>query len=264
MERTLEGRVVLVTGASRGIGAAIANAAAERGAAVALTARSEVRSRLGGSVDQVAIAIRRNGGTALAIRGDIGDEDHRVNLVRTVERELGPVDVLVNNAAAFGTTALADMSLKRFRICMEVNVVAPFRLMQLVVPGMVERRQGWVINISSDASRRPAEGPHPDSGPGASGYGSSKAALELLTRSVAWEVGAAGVAVNALMPSKPVPTPAMLELDPELTDIVTEKSFAHAACLVATVDPGTVNGCILYSEDVLHPELGRRGWLAAT
>lgn len=258
----MHGKVALVTGASRGMGAAIAKALAEQGASVALTARSDPDSRLGGSVDGVADRIRGAGGIAVAVRGDIGDDDVRTTLIRTVAEKLGPIDILINNAAAFGTMPLADMSLKRFRICMDVNVVAPFRLMQLVVPGMAERGRGWVVNISSDASQRPGAGPYADTGPGANVYGTSKAALEHLTRSVAHEFGRSGVAVNALMPSKPVPTPAMLELDPDLTDLVTEESFARAACRVAAVDPAEVNGQVLYSEDVLHPELGVRGWLA--
>lgn len=85
----------------------------------------------------------------------------------------------------------------------------------------------------------------------------------MLTRSVAQEMGRRGLAVNALMPSMPVPTPSMLAHTPELEEMVTEESFAEATLRLAVADPSTTNGKVLYSEDVLHPELGTRGWLAS-
>jgi NAD(P)-dependent dehydrogenase (short-subunit alcohol dehydrogenase family) len=259
----LAGRVVIVTGASRGIGAAIARLMASEGAQVAVAARTLHGGQAPGSAEEVASGIGAAGGRAIAVRCDVTDEDDRIALVETVRRQLGPIDVLVNNAAAFGTLSLADMSLGRFRVCFEVNVFAPYRLMQLVTPEMAQRRRGWIVNITSDASRRPGDGPFRRAGPGASGYGSSKAALEMLTRSVAQEMGEHGLAVNALMPSMPVPTPSMLAHTPQLDEMVTEESFAEATLRLAVADPSTTNGKVLYSEDVLHPELGTRGWLAS-
>ena len=263
----LAGKVAIITGASRGIGEALAVAFAREGAAVAVAARTEdaSESRLPGTIHDVAERIADAGGRALAVRCDVAKEDDRVALVETVRATLGPIDILVNNAAAFGAAPLLDMRLERYRVCYEVNVFAPYRLMQLVVPEMVERGRGWIVNISSDASRRPPEGPYsanPDRG--ATAYGGSKAALEHLTRSVASEFASKGIAVNAILPSMAVPTPSALEVFPVLHESISYEDFVEATLRLATADPAATNGMILYSEDILHPELGRRGWLATT
>jgi NAD(P)-dependent dehydrogenase (short-subunit alcohol dehydrogenase family) len=260
----LAGRVALVTGASRGIGASIAVAFAHEGAAVAIAARTDVPGPDApeGTLADVAAGIERGGGTALPVRCNIGVAEEVEALVARVASELGPVDVLVNNAAAFGTNSLLAMPLRRYRRCFDVNVFAPFLLMQLVVPAMVERGRGWIVNISSDAARRPPPGPYDDAeAVGAPGYGSSKLALEHLTRSVAREYCTAGIAVNALAPSMPVATPSMLSVEPDLDEQVSAESFAEATIRLATCDPRLLTGQVLYSEDVLHPELGTRGWL---
>jgi NAD(P)-dependent dehydrogenase (short-subunit alcohol dehydrogenase family) len=264
MASRLAGRVAIVTGASRGIGAAIADAFAAEGAAVAVAARTDVDATGAnqGSLADVAARIAERGGTALAVRCDVAVADDLVALVERVNRELGPIDVLVNNAAAFGTNSLLAMPVKRFRICYEVNVFAPFRLMQLVMPSMADRGRGWIVNITSDAARRPPPGPYQRADAvGAPGYGSSKLALEHLTRSVAREFCDSGIAVNALTPSMPVATPSMLSVAPDLDEQVSAESFAEATIRLATCDPRELTGQVLYSEDVLHPELGVRGWL---
>ena len=262
---SLVGRVAIVTGASRGIGAAIASALAGGGASVVVAARTQKKgtSRHEGSIEEVCGRIEEAGGSALGVRCDVRSDEDRVVLVERAQEKFGPVDILVNNAAAFGTSSLIDLPLRRFQICFEVNLFAAYHLMQLVLPDMVEGRAGWVLNITSDASRRPMEGPFQGlPGAGGAGDGCSKLALEHLTRAVASEVFVHGVAVNALMPSKPVPTPSMLDVAPQLNDYVTEQSFAEAALRLVTCDPTEVNGMTLYSEDVLHPELGTRGWLS--
>jgi NAD(P)-dependent dehydrogenase (short-subunit alcohol dehydrogenase family) len=256
--------VAVVTGASRGIGASIARAFAAEGAAVAIAARTDVPAPDApeGTLADVAHEITELGGTALVVRCNVASADDLTALVQRVNHELGPVDVLVNNAAAFGTNSLLAMPVRRYRLCFDVNVFGPFLLMQLVVPSMVERGRGWIVNITSDASRRPPPGPYEHADPvGAPGYGSSKAALEHLTRSVAREFCESGIAVNALMPSMPVATPSMLSLEPNLDEQVSAESFAEATIRLSTCDPRELTGQVLYSEDVLHPELGIRGWL---
>jgi NAD(P)-dependent dehydrogenase (short-subunit alcohol dehydrogenase family) len=260
-----EGRVAIVTGASRGIGATIAKALADEGAAVVVAARTQVegQSRHSGSTESVAAQISEQGGTSLSVRCDVANEADRVALVETANQAFGPVDILINNAAAFGTTGLLALSLRRMQLCFEVNLFAAYHLMQLVLPDMVERGEGWIVNITSDASRRPAEGPYSGRpGLGGAAYGCSKLALEFLTRSVASEMFVHGIAVNALMPSMAVPTPSMLDAVSELSEFVTAESFAEATLRLASCDPATCNGQALYSEDVLHPELGTRGWLS--
>ncbi len=268
----LAGRTAVVTGASRGLGAAIASALAAEGAAVALAART-VRpgdDSLPGSVEETAEAIRVAGGRALAVACDVTVDDDLVRLVDSVTAELGPVDVLVNNAAATvpgrpgrrppppgGTSGggaappAVAVPLKAVRTQFAVNLFGPWLLMQLVLPGMVERGAGSVVNVSSEAARMP--------GPPVA-YGASKLALEHLTRSAAAEVAGSGVAVNALAPSLPIATPGLAWMGADHGELVSAESFAEAAVRLILAGPATT-GQVVHSEDVLHPELGRRGWL---
>jgi 7-alpha-hydroxysteroid dehydrogenase len=291
------GRVALVTGASRGIGAALAAAIAAEGAAVACAARTERvwDARLPGTIHDTVDAIRRSGGRAIAVRCDLTVDDDIVDLAATVARELGPVDILVNNAAltvpgrppaqktpaqtapaqtappssaasprAGGPPGFLDFPLNGYRRHFEVDVFAAYRLMQLVLPGMVAARRGSILNITSDASRRPGEGPWPSAGgltPFA--YGGAKAALEHLTQAVAFEMQPHGVSVNALMPSLPVATPGLEATSPGIAASLPMADFCAAALRLLAAPPAQVTGHVAYSEDVLYPELGRRGWLGS-
>jgi NAD(P)-dependent dehydrogenase (short-subunit alcohol dehydrogenase family) len=292
------GRVAIVTGASRGIGAALASALAEEGAAVACAARTEQtwNERLPGTIHETVEAIRSRGGRALAVRCDLTIDDDIVNLVETVSRELGPVDILVNNAAVTApgrppsrpTTApvsepnrsssvastsarphqsstrlgFLDFPLKGYRLHFEVDVFSSYRLMQLVLPAMIEMRRGAILNITSDASRRPAEGPWERAGGTTTfAYGGAKAALEHLTRAVAFEVQSHNIGVNALMPSLPIATPGLRFQSPDPGEEGPMADFCEAALRLLAAPPSETTGYIAYSEDVLHPELGRRGWL---
>jgi 7-alpha-hydroxysteroid dehydrogenase len=282
-------RVALVTGASRGIGAALAAALAAEGAAVACAARTERvwDERLPGTIHDTVDAIRRGGGRAIAVRCDLTVDEDIVDLAATVARELGPVDILVNNAALTvpgrparsapenpaarplspptdraGPPGFLDFPLKGYRRHFEVDVFAAYRLMQLVLPGMIAAGRGAILNITSDASRRPGEGPWPDSaGPTPFAYGGAKAALEHLTRAVAHEMQQYGISVNALMPSLPVATPGLVATSPGVDGQLPMADFCAAALRLLAAPAAQVTGRVAYSEDVLHPELGRRGWL---
>jgi NAD(P)-dependent dehydrogenase (short-subunit alcohol dehydrogenase family) len=284
------GRVALVTGASRGIGASLAAALAAEGAAVACAARTERvwDERLPGTIHDTVDAIRRRGGQAIAVRCDLTVDDDIVDLAATVTRELGPVDVLVNNAALTvpgrppaqaapprapaarppspadraGPPGFLDFPLKGYRRHFEVDVFAAYRLMQLVLPGMIAAGRGAVLNITSDASRRPGEGPWPAAGaPAPFAYGGAKAALEHLTQAVAFEMQPHGVSVNALMPSLPVATPGLVVTSPSTAGQLPMAGFCEAALRLLAAPAAQVTGRVAYSEDVLHPELGQRGWL---
>jgi 7-alpha-hydroxysteroid dehydrogenase len=286
-------RVAIVTGASRGIGAGLAEALAAEGAAVVVAARTEQvwNERLPGTIGDTVARIRAGGGRALAVRADMTVDDDLVNLVETASAEMGPVDILINNAAvtvpgrpssrradvppnpspsapagaaAAHRAGFLQFPLKGFRLHFEVNLFAAYRLMQLVLPGMVERGWGSVLNITSDASRRPGEGPYANAGATTTfAYGGSKAALEHLTRAVAQEMQPHGVAVNALMPSLAVATPGMMFQTAALSEEVSLESFCEAALRLLCTPAAQATGMIAYSEDVLHPELGRRGWLGS-
>jgi NAD(P)-dependent dehydrogenase (short-subunit alcohol dehydrogenase family) len=161
-----------------------------------------------------------------------------------------------------GVRSFLDFPLKGYRLHFEVNVFAAYRLMQLVLPGMIELGRGSILNITSDASRRPGEGPYERAGGTTTfAYGGAKVALEHLTRSVAFEVQPHGIGVNALMPSLPVATPGLLYSTGEFTEQVSMEDFCAAALQLVLEPPEWTTGKVAYSQDVLHPELGQRGWL---
>jgi citronellol/citronellal dehydrogenase len=257
----LEGRVAIVTGASRGIGAAIAQRFAAAGAAVAVSARTEVESdaRLPGTIHETVAAITESGGRALAVRADLSSARDRRRLVETAEAELGPVDVLVNNAAVTWFIPVAEFPARRLELMLEVQVRAPFELAQLVLPGMRERGRGWILNISSGAARHPQGPPYTRPGRGGTVYGMCKAAIERFSTGLASEVHESGIAVNALSPSRVVATPGVVlhRLIPPGAEDRAEPVgvMAEAALALCSGDPRVLTGRVTYSQALLD-ELG--------
>ncbi len=154
------GRRALVTGASRGIGAAVAQRLAAEGADVAITARTaEQHATLAGSLRETAMRLAASGGRVLAITADLSDAEDRARIVPEARAGLGgSVDILVNNAAAAIYQPMLDFLLKRRRLTFEVNVHAPMDLAQAALPAMIELGEGWIVNVSS-ATARPWEPP---------------------------------------------------------------------------------------------------------
>jgi citronellol/citronellal dehydrogenase len=200
----LAGKKALVTGASRGIGAAIAERVAAEGADLVITARTVDRhDHLAGSLTETIERCRRYGGDVTAVAADLADPASRSRIVPDALDALGGrVDVLVNNAAAAIYGPMLDYSSKRARLSLEVNVLAPLELTQAVVPGMVERGEGWVVNVSSATARHAPGPPFRTSGVSAriGFYGASKAALNRLTNAFAVELHGLGVRVNTVEP----------------------------------------------------------------
>jgi 7-alpha-hydroxysteroid dehydrogenase len=274
----LDGRAAIVTGASRGLGRAIALALAAEGATVAVAARTEQvwDERLPGTIGETLAAIEAAGGTAVAIRADVQDADDRRNLVARAKEALGPVTILVNNAAftapgrppvagdaprtprptAAGERAqwpgFVSTPLSAYRRHFEVGVYAAYELMQLVVPDMTEQGGGAIINITSEASRMPGDGPYTDrSDPTLPGYGGNKAALEHLTRCAGFDLQPSRISVTALSPSQAILTPGVAYYAKDFEDMGSEDEFAEAAVRLALVDPDVVTGRTVGHRDVL-------------
>jgi NAD(P)-dependent dehydrogenase (short-subunit alcohol dehydrogenase family) len=183
----LTGQVAVVTGGGRGIGQAIALALAAAGASIAVVARSE------GQLAETTTLIREMGGEAIALVGDVSDRQAVIHMAEQVVQQLGPVDILVNNAGrhhALGPLWLVDPD--EWWKDVECNLFGTFLCMHVILPSMIERRQGRIINISSGAGNLPR--PH------STAYTSSKAAVTRLTESAALSARPYDVSIFAIHP----------------------------------------------------------------
>lgn len=251
-------KTALVTGSSRGIGAALARRLAAEGAAVVVTA-----SQLGpkpnytGSLEETVALIEQAGGRAAAVACDLSDGAARADLVQRASEAIGaPIDILVNNAAAasFANASVSDLDSRRWTF--EVNFHAPFDLIQQALPAMRQRGSGWLLNISSASSSQPAI---PYVGPRAmidalTIYGASKAALERATTGLACELSGSGICANSLAPTAMVLTQdaaafagVLAETHPE--QVESMETMVEAAVALCH---GSLSGLSALSRDVLH------------
>lgn len=196
----LEGRVAVVTGGSRGIGRAIAELLAERGAAVGIAFREREEP-----AREFEEHVRTAGGRAWAGRCDVADEKSVGAFFEQAVQELGPVDILVNNAGLTRDAHIALLGQPQWQQVMQVNLDGVYHCVRAVVRGMLLRRWGRIINVSSPSARMPL--------PGQSAYAASKAGLEGLTRALSRDLASKGVLVNAVSPG--LIDTEMLETMPE-------------------------------------------------
>lgn len=260
MGSSCAGKVALVTGASRGIGRAIATRLAAEGASVAICSRPTPGLAQLGTLDEAAAALGELGGPVLAVPFDLADPSvARDELVDRVEAELGPVDILVNNAAAGGYRPFLDWTDERIATVLEVNFWAPWHLVRRVLPGMRERGRGWILNISSASALLPQGPPFPGTHPSQRGtiYGGTKAFLDRWTVSLAAETAGEGIAVNTLAPQAAAATEVLVAYS-DLPDYLYEPldTMAEAALALCTADPAVLTGQVTYSLDLLD-RLGR-------
>ncbi len=252
----LSGQVALITGASRGIGAAIAYRYAQEGAKVVVTARTleDGDNVLSGGINSVAQTINDAGGEAMAVRADLSLDDHRVNLIKQAEEAYGSVDILVNNGAVTFFIPVKDFPQKRYNLMMEVQVYAAFHLSQMVLPGMIERQSGRILNVSSHAAIHPAKDA---GGRGGTVYGMCKAALERFTTGLASEVYEDNIGVNVISPGL-VATPGAVYhnlITEESKDRVTPVEHMAEACLHLVTGTARDNtGAITYADDVMREQ----------
>jgi NAD(P)-dependent dehydrogenase (short-subunit alcohol dehydrogenase family) len=196
--------------------------------------------------------LKAAGAEVLSIKADLAQASERERLVREAEAAFGPVDVLVNNAAITFFMPVETFTEKRFKLMMEVQVWAPFHLSQLVLPSMRERKQGWIVNISSPAGLHPKP-PYNRRG-GGTVYGMCKAALERFTTGLASEVYDDNIAVNVVSPGL-VDTPGVAVhglINAATKDRVQPIEYiAEAVYRLASGDPRTMTGRIDYAEPLL-------------
>ncbi|OBG19055.1 oxidoreductase [Mycolicibacterium celeriflavum] len=254
-----DGKVALVTGTSRGLGKAIAKRLAAEGATVALTARTlEPDPKYQGSLHETLAEIESQGGTAVAVAADLSQSDERERLFAEVDEKVGSPDILVNNAAVTFLRPLDEFPERRVRLMIEMHLMAPLHLTQLAVPAMRARGRGWVLNVTSVGGDLPTGPPFSefDRTAGFGVYGTVKAALNRLTKSLAAELYDDGIAVNAAAPTNPVATEGAGSLDLAKSDTEDISLITETAFRLCTGDPKTLTGRIAHTQAFLK-EIGR-------
>jgi NAD(P)-dependent dehydrogenase (short-subunit alcohol dehydrogenase family) len=211
-------------------------------------------------LEETQSRIKDIGGVARVIPCDLSDpEGGRAELVARTEADLGPIDILVNNAAANGYHPFEQTTPEALERCLQVNLWAPWELMRGVVSGMRARRRGWILNLTSFSAELPPGPPFPTNKPGKAGfqYGASKAALNRLTVTAASECEGDGIAVNALSPQAAIATPSLVAagwIDETMFEPL--ETMAEAALVLCSENPAELTGRIAYSLQLLL-ELGR-------
>ncbi len=183
---SLEGKVALVTGAAYGIGFAIAEAFAQAGAKIAFNCRSQKH------LDQALADYKAKGIDAKGYICDVSDEEAVKALVAQIEKDLGVIDILVNNAGIIKRIPMCDMSVDEFREVLDIDLTAPFIVSKAVIPGMIKKGHGKIINVCSMMSELGRET--------VSAYASAKGGLKMLTRNIASEYGEYNIQCNGIGP----------------------------------------------------------------
>jgi dehydrogenase/reductase SDR family member 4 len=239
---SLAGKVALVTGGGRGIGKAIATSLAEAGATVVIASRKLDNLRA------TAAELAGLPGKVIPMTCHVGKKDDLERVVRQAEAEAGPIDVLVNNSATnIGQGPALATTDEMLAKMVEINVMSAFRLVNLVAPGMVERKRGSIINIASIAGLRPQ--------PGGLLYSFTKAGLIMMTRSWAHEFGPSNVRVNVICPGliqtdfseffwKDRPATGLLG-DQPIPHLGQPREIGHAALYLASDEASFVTGHVM-------------------
>ncbi|MFC1945874.1 SDR family NAD(P)-dependent oxidoreductase [Chloroflexota bacterium] len=267
----LDGKVAIVTGSSRGIGKSVALLFAAEGAKVVCASRTlnegdlvardpSLERGLSGSLNTTVAEIKQAGGTAIAVKTDVSNEDSCTRLLEATHQAFGPVDVLVNNAVMGYMIAVRDFSRKQWEECFEVNVQGPYMLTMQVLPDMIKRRNGAIVNLTSVAAVGPGRGPYTPLGKDyrfRTTYGATKAALERFTQGLAEEIYQYGISVAAVGPSTYVPTPTTYYLFHDESGGEPGKTMAQAVMLLAIEPLDKVTGRVTYSQAILK----EFGWI---
>jgi NAD(P)-dependent dehydrogenase (short-subunit alcohol dehydrogenase family) len=248
----LDGRVAIVTGASRGIGRNMAVALARAGCAVVIAARStEENPKLPGTIHSVAARIAASGGTALAVPCDVTSEDTIAAAVAATLDRFGRIDCLINNAGVMWLAKTEQTPLKRWDLVMRVNLTGTFLFTKAVLPVMRAQRSGSLVAITTNGVRMTDAAQNG----GSNAYWVAKAAVERLYAGLASELAGDGIAVNCLAPTGVVPTEGweLASGGAPIPDEYVEapEVMGEAAVLLAAQDAGGITGRVLYSRQLL-------------
>lgn len=266
MSDTLKNKVAIVTGASRGIGAAIAERFAAEGAKLVITARTlEADGKLPGSLRETAERIRARGGECHCVQADLSDPADRARIVPEAVAHFGGVDILVNNAAWARFKPTREQLPRYTHMAFEINYFAPLELSQQAIESMVARGGGWILNLSSTTSLHPDAAPydpknrsyqfHQNTSPTL--YGSTKAALERTSAGLAAELAPVNIAVNTLAPVEAVASVGALKTGAidAVAHMEPEEAMAEAALQLCSRPQAQLSGRCVLSLPLLR-ELG--------
>ncbi len=247
----LDEKVAIVTGASRGIGKAVAIGFAKEGAKVAIVARTEVplKSGLPGTILQTADEIKAFGGEAFAIKTNVLEEAEVRDMVQKILDKWGKVDILVNNAAVAAPGPFAETTTKRWNLVIGVNVLGTFLCTKAVLPTMMKQRSGSIINTTSGAAASRVK-----SVTGAA-YGTAKAAIEHFTYALAAELGEYNIAVNCYHPSPGVASEGFvfnLPPDYDKSRLVGPEKMVKAAIFLAQQNAKGATACVASDEEYIQ------------
>jgi citronellol/citronellal dehydrogenase len=256
----LFGKVAIVTGASRGIGKAVALGLAREGASVVVVARSEVeRPGSPGTIHATAAEIQAGGGKALAVRCNLREEESIYAMVGRATEAFGRIDVLVNNAGIGSYRPFLETTVKQWDLVMDIDLRAPFVCCKAVTPVMVDGGGGSIVNVSSHAATNIFSSTlGADHGAGIAlvgqDYGAAKAGLERFTWGLAAELGPYNIAVNALKPLRPVLTEGFQAQRPDadLSTWATPEAMVKAAIYLARQDARGLTGAVVTDAELVR------------
>ena len=240
---SLEGKVALVTGAAYGIGFAIAEALAQAGARIAFNCRSQKH------LDEALADYKAKGIEAKGYICDVSDEEEVRVMVAGIEKELGVIDILVNNAGIIKRIPMCDMKAEEFRQVVDIDLIAPFIVSKAVIPGMIKKGHGKIINICSMMSELGRET--------VSAYAAAKGGLKMLTRNIASEYGEYNIQCNGIGPGY-IATPQTIVAKTPAARWGTPEDLMGPAVFLASDASDFVNGHVLYVDGGILAYIGKQ------
>lgn len=255
MAGPLDGRIAIVTGASRGIGEYVSRSLAAAGAKVAVAARTEEvsDSRLPGTIHSVTQRIKDDGGQALAVRMDMRDADSIKAGVDKVVDEWGGLDIIVNNAAILVPGTIETVQERHLDLIWQIDLRGPLLLIKYALPHMKAAGRGHIVNVSSRAGVFPGPGPYPEGRAGGAFYGMVKSGLERYSQGLAMELQEDNISVNVLSPQGRIKTPGNVfaSNDRENPDLEFEDAWEMGKGTAWICEQGIeFTGHILFDQDL--------------